>query len=398
MDSVVNSQNTTDQQQANESLRKSEQRFKAIFNKAPYGIALVDSLTGHFLEVNTKCTEITGRTREELTAKDWMSIAHPDDMQKYLYNMALLNAGKISGFNMNKRYIRPDDSYVWVNMIITPVEIEDKAKPCHLCMIQDITSSLEIIEEKKTMEAEALRSSHLASMGEFAAGVAYEINNPINGFISYSEILKDRMEEQGETADIPDRIIKEGDRVAKIIANLLSFARETSDEPSIHHVKDILSDSLEIMEKQILKDGILLKNNPGKNIPAVKVCDNEIQQVFMNILSNAKYALNEKFSGCHNDKIIKISSDTVIVDDQKYVRMIFHDNGTGIPDDIQERIIDPFFSTKPLGRGTGLGLSISHGIIKKHNGKILIDSVEGEYTKIIVDLPAFDMNAISVTL
>ncbi len=387
---VVNRRNITERQQAKEALEKSERQFKAIFNEAPYGIALIESLTGHIFEVNPKFAEISGRTQEELITIEWMSITHPDDVQEDLDNMALLNAGKISGFNMNKRYIRPDASHVWINLTVTPIKVEDNTKPRHLAMIQDITSSLENAEDKKRLEAEIMRSSHLASIGELAAGVAHEINNPINGIISYSEILKDRMEEQGKTTDIPDKIIKESDRIAKIVTNLLSFARETIDEPSIHHVQYILSDSLEIMRKQLLQDGIHLKNKPGKKIPSVNVCGNEIQQVFMNIFSNARYALNEKFSGRHNDKIIKVNSETVIIDDQKYVRMIFHDNGTGIPDDIQERIIDPFFSTKPSGKGTGLGLSISHGIINKHNGKILIDSVEGEYTKIIVDLPACD--------
>ncbi len=246
------------------------------------------------------------------------------------------------------------------------------------------------ITEFKKMEVHLQQTQKLESIGMLAGGVAHEINNPINGIITYAEILKDKMEEQGENTEIPDRIIKESDRIAKIVRNLLSFARETSEDPSISHVKDILSDSLEIMEKQLLKDGIYLKNKPGKEIPAVKVCSNEIQQVFMNLISNSKYALNEKYSDSNDNKVLEINCETVNVDDQKYVRTIFHDNGTGIPENILEKINNPFFSTKPAGQGTGLGLSISYGIIKKHNGRLLTESVEGKYTKMIVDLPAAD--------
>ncbi|MDF1534461.1 MAG: PAS domain S-box protein [Methanosarcinaceae archaeon] len=122
-----------------EILRASENRFKTTFNEAPLGIALIGSLTGHIYEVNPMFAKIAGRTQEEMATIDWMSITHPDDIQEDLDNMALLNAGKIDGFQMEKRYIRPDGSVVWINMTIAPVKVEDKTHPRHLCMIEDIT-------------------------------------------------------------------------------------------------------------------------------------------------------------------------------------------------------------------------------------------------------------------
>jgi diguanylate cyclase (GGDEF)-like protein/PAS domain S-box-containing protein len=124
---------------ANKVLKISEDRFKTIFNDAPIGIALIDSLTGHIYTVNPMFAKIAGRTLEEMVDLDWMSITHPDDVQEDLDNMALLNAGKISGFQMQKRYVHHDGTLVWINMTITPVYVEDKAHPRHLCMIEDIT-------------------------------------------------------------------------------------------------------------------------------------------------------------------------------------------------------------------------------------------------------------------
>jgi len=131
--------NITERKRAEESLRTSQARFGTIFNQAPLGIALIDSFTGKIYEVNPRFAEIAGRTIEEMTTIDWMSITHPDDVQEDLDNMALLNARKIPGFRMDKRYLRPDGSFVWINMTIAPLWVEQNISPRHLCMIEDIT-------------------------------------------------------------------------------------------------------------------------------------------------------------------------------------------------------------------------------------------------------------------
>ncbi len=113
----------------------------------------------------------------------------------------------------------------------------------------------------------------------------------------------------------------------------------------------------------------------------------QIQQVFLNIIGNARYALNQKFSRAHENKIFDIKADTVDTHGKNYVLMIFFDQGTGISADIIDRICDPYFSNKPHGEGTGLGLSISQAMIKDHGGNIYFDSVEGEYVKVIIELP-----------
>jgi diguanylate cyclase (GGDEF)-like protein/PAS domain S-box-containing protein len=125
--------------QAKHALRTSEERFKTMFVQAPLGIAMIDSLDGHICEVNPRFAEIAGRSMEEMANIDWLQITHPDDVQADLNNMALLNAGKINRFQMEKRYLHPDGTVVWIDMTISPLKIEDKAHPRHLCMIQDIT-------------------------------------------------------------------------------------------------------------------------------------------------------------------------------------------------------------------------------------------------------------------
>ena len=243
------------------------------------------------------------------------------------------------------------------------------------------------ITEKKQMRAEAVRSGQLASIGELAAGVAHEINNPVNGIINCAQMLIDESREDGEQTEIFQRIIKAGGRIAMIVRNLLSFARDTKDKPQRVSVRNLVSDCLDLAEVQIRKDGIDLTVDISDKLPEVRVRSHHMQQVILNIISNARYALNKKVTLALENKTIEIKGELIDSNISPYVRLNFFDNGIGIPADILDRICDPFFSSKPPGVGTGLGLSISHSIIKDHGGRLNFDSVEGAYTNVIIDLP-----------
>jgi two-component system NtrC family sensor kinase len=243
------------------------------------------------------------------------------------------------------------------------------------------------ITEKINLQAGAMRSRHLASLGELAAGVAHEINNPVNNIINYAQILIDEFAPENKDADIPQRILKDGDRIATIVRSLLSFARIRKEEKSNMYLHEIFEDTLSLTSAQMRKDGIHLNVNIPSKFIKLFVHPQQIQQVFLNIISNSRYALNQKYPGTHDNKILEISCEKIITDDIPHVHIVFHDRGSGIPSTVIDKVVNPFFSTKPNRMGTGLGLSISHGIINEHGGKLFINSVEGEFTKIIIDLP-----------
>jgi signal transduction histidine kinase len=238
------------------------------------------------------------------------------------------------------------------------------------------------------MEAQLQHAQRMEAIGTLAAGVAHEINNPISGIMGYAEILKERYQEQSRNEDIPSKIIKESDRIAKIVTNLLSFAKDWQEESGSARIEDILSNTLGMIKGRMAKDSIKFSVDVSHNLPDIKARSHEIQQVFLNILSNAHYSLNQRFPGSNENKFLGIQGKTIKLEDRNYVRTTFHDRGTGIPKKILNKVCDPFFSTKPPGNGTGLGLSISHNIIQNHGGKLLFESEEGEYTKVMVDLPA----------
>jgi len=263
----------------------------------------------------------------------------------------------------------------------SPFTDTDRKKKC-LILFNDIT-------EEKAYQAKKIHTSQLASIGELSAGVAHEINNPINGIINYAQILLDDPEAD-DTSFLLGRIIKESKRIAKIVSSLLTFARQDGDDEEAFrrtNVKEVLDNSLTLIRHQLKKDGIDIQINLQANDPQVWVHPQQMEQVIINILSNARHALNEKYPGHDEGKRLEIHCLNVIEDDTPYIRLSFKDFGGGIPKEIIDNVCTPFFSTKKEGEGTGLGLSISQGFIKKFNGFLRITSEPGVYTEIAIDLP-----------
>jgi len=217
--------------------------------------------------------------------------------------------------------------------------------------------------------------------------VAHEVNNPINSIINYAQILIDESGDESTSSDIAGRILKDGDRIANIVRSLLSFARAGEEEKIEVHISELISDVLTLTETQLRKESIRVMVDIPGDLPEIIVHPQQIEQVFLNIINNARYALNQKYRGAHKDKLLEITGVRVIIKKCPCVRMTFYDHGAGIPDHLLGKVVDPFFSSKPKGVGTGLGLSISHGIINDHGGSLKIDSIEGEFTRIIIELP-----------
>jgi len=259
-------------------------------------------------------------------------------------------------------------------------------------VVKNVIELARDVTEKVNLQASATRTRHLASLGELAAGVAHEINNPITNVINYAQLLIDEFNRENRDIEIPQRIIKDGDRIATIVRSLLSFARIRKEEKSVMYLHEVFSDTLSLTSAQIRKDGINLRVNIPSKFLRIPVHQQQIQQVFLNIISNARYALNQKYPGAHDDKVLEISCKEIDLSGTSYVRIDFLDHGTGIPEDVIDKVVNPFFSTKPNHVGTGLGLSISHGILSEHDGNLLINSVEGDFTKITIDLPVIPDN------
>ncbi len=253
------------------------------------------------------------------------------------------------------------------------------------------------LTEKKRLRAEVLRNAQLAALGELAAGIAHEINNPINGIINYAQILQDLQDLRtppgtehppAQThSQLPGRIIKEGERIALIVSKLLSFARSGSEKKESMPMAEVIEDVLDLTRAMLKKEQIQVAVEVPRDLPPCRAVIHQVQQIFLNILGNARYALNQKYQESPFEKKIILTCSQVNSRGIAMVRTSFYDNGVGIPKAIMDKICNPFFSTKPPDQGTGLGLSISYGIIEEHQGELSIHSAPGQWTRVDIDLP-----------
>jgi len=366
---VVSLRDITEQKRTQEELRSERDKLRAMLAALGEGMSIIN----HDFVIEYQNKVLKERFGDRVGEKCYSVFMKSNKPCEFCCLNEVIETGKIKQIEVvaadGRTYQLSSSSFTDVDGEVKLIE-----------MARDVT-------EKKALEAEVMRAGHLASIGELAAGVAHEINNPINGIINYAQILLDQSDREGEEAEILSRIIKEGDRIADIVKNLLIFARDQKEEFDQVFIQEIIDDVFGLVKRQILKDGIQLKVDIPPHLPKIKAVRRQIQQVFLNILSNARYALNQKYPGAHENKVLKISCEMIQIEGRRYVRTTFYDQGTGIPADVLDKICNPFFSTKPPGEGTGLGLSISHGIIRDHEGRLRFESVEGEYTKVTVDLP-----------
>jgi len=238
-------------------------------------------------------------------------------------------------------------------------------------------------KEKKIqneLTVEAMSSAKLASIGELAAGVAHEINNPLNGMINYAQLTIEEVEEPEK--EYLRELISEGERIAGIVENLLDFSRQSEEVVTSISCYEVFKSSMQLLKNQLKKDGTKVVEYCDEDLPKVLFKSGELKQVFINLLSNANHALNEKYSTPHPEKIIKVDlfkrGATVLIE--------ISDNGSGMSKDTLKKIFTPFYTTKIRGEGTGLGLPICHKIITKNGGNIKLESTLHQGTKVKIKL------------
>jgi two-component system sensor kinase FixL len=244
------------------------------------------------------------------------------------------------------------------------------------------TGIIRDLTEQHALMARLALAERLAAIGELAAGIAHEVNNPINAMINCAQLIID-----GDTdKTLCDDIISEGNRVASIVSNLLSFARDQAEQIRPTRVAEVIDRSLALLGRRFQKQGVEILVEEGTDVPAALVRTQQLQQVIMNLIVNARDALLE--SDAKDEKLITLHIATRGTGNDRQVELRVRDNGPGIPPEMQSRIFDAFFTTKRGRGGTGLGLSVSREIIEAHGGHLTVESCPGAYTEFCVVLPA----------
>ena len=223
-----------------------------------------------------------------------------------------------------------------------------------------------------------MESERLALIGQLAAGVAHEINNPLQGILAYSCLLVEDMSPDDQNRGFIEKIAKQATRCKEIVRGLLDFSRQTRPEMMQCQMNLVVLASLALMERQSLFHNIEIVKTFQADLPDTMLDASQMQQVLMNIIINASEAMGGKG---------KLSVATRTDSSKKFIEVEIADTGVGISGENLERIFDPFFTTKKVGHGTGLGLAISYGIVKRHNGSIEVRSEVGKGTTFTVRLP-----------
>jgi PAS domain S-box-containing protein len=373
----------TEQKKAKEALELSEELFRTMFEEAPLGVALIDSLNGKIYQVNTRFAEISGRTRGEMHYIDWMSIIHPDDVQEDLDNMALLNAGKIPGFNMITRYQHPDGVYVWVNMTIAPMTVVDKNCPRHLCMIADIS------EQRQTEEA-LRRAQKMDAVGQLTGGIAHDFNNILNIILGNIELLNHSLVVDEKAQKRLNTISKSAKRAATLTKQLLGFTRQKAVQVIRTDLNKVISEMDNMIARSVTPE-VDVQYLLTDNLWLTEIDQGDFEDALLNLIINARDAMGgrgklilETENRILDTKYCTLNPD---VNPGDYVQLAISDNGEGMSSEQQEHIFEPFFTTKLQGQGTGLGLSMVFGFCQRSKGLIKVYSEPGIGTTFRLYLP-----------
>jgi len=373
----------TERRKMEEALKRNEQNYRVLFESTIDGMFVVDVETMKVVLANQALARMFGSDSvEDGIGGNPLDNVHPDDRDRLIEIFAKGEFGKGLSEIREFRGITKDGREIWVSAMGTRIEYEGKV--ADLVSLRDITERKRMEEEKQKMEEQLLLTGRLAAVGELAAGVAHELNNPITAIKGFAQLLTAREDLDETTRKDLDTIYRESQRAAKITQNLLSFARRHEPEKHPISINDVIENILEMQEYLMKVNNIELEVELDPDLPKTMADFHQMQQVFVNIINNAEQAMVET----HGKGRLLIKTQR----SGKMVQIIFADNGPGISEENLKRIFDPFFTTKEVGKGTGLGLSICYGLVGAHGGRIYARSKLGQGATFVVEMPIVSKN------
>jgi two-component system, NtrC family, sensor kinase len=243
-------------------------------------------------------------------------------------------------------------------------------------------------QELRLAEAEVARGEKLASIGQLAAGIAHELNNPLTGVLTFTSLLRKKMPDGSTDAEDLDLVIRETKRCASIIRRLLDFAREKTPEKALVDLNQLVTETVRFVERSAALQQVEIATELDEDLPSLSVDPDLIKQVLINILVNAQQAIDGPGRITVRSRVLPPRKLAGAAEATPVVEIAISDTGCGISAANLQRIFDPFFTSKEVGKGTGLGLSVSYGIVRSHGGEIEVQSTVGEGTTFRILLPA----------
>ena len=364
-----------------EELKKSEKKYYAIFENIPNPVFVLDKDDLEILDCNHSVEAVYGYKKEEMIASSFLQLFTEEEKDYYATLI------KTSSVINQAQQLNKDGRPLFVNIRISPSDYP--GREVLLVTTSDITQRLET-------EQQLIQASKMATLGEMATGVAHELNQPLSVIKTASRFFMKKISKKEKIEDeilhtMAAEIDSYVDRATKIIKHMRQFGRQSDVTLEKVQVNDTLERALDILSQQLKVRGIEVHRDLEPELPCVLADPDRLEQVFINLLINARDAIDEKWrSQPHQQGEKKISLKTS--SGGKEITVVVSDTGPGISNTISDRIFEPFFTTKKVGQGTGLGLSISYGIIKDCKGSIRVVSGRKAGARFIIKLPIASEN------
>jgi two-component system NtrC family sensor kinase len=363
---VATLRDITEQKRAQETLARSEARYRNLVESASDAIVTLDA-NGRFTTVNHAAEIISGYARAELVGQWFAPMIPDDDLPGALSHFQKALAGETGLFDT--QFYRKDGELRRISVTYSTPQKDEEV----LCLIRDVT-------DQRMLQEQLIQSEKMSAIGQLVSGVAHELNNPLAGIAAFAQLLLAEKRLPPEQRTAAETIYTESRRASRIVHNLLTFARQHKAEKGLTAVNQVLDDTLDLRNYELRVRGIDLMRDYDDGLPDTMADAHQLQQVFLNLVTNAEQAMERLPRQAH-----RLTVRTRRVADT--LRIEVEDTGPGIPTNLLERIFNPFFTTKPLGSGTGLGLSISLGIVREHEGRIWAENVSGGGARFIIELP-----------
>lgn len=340
---------------------------------------IASNMNGKILIFNDAAARILGYTPQEALENLSIQDLYPDDdarlVMKKLRSEECGEVGKLKTCDVRLRMKSGETVPISLNASI----IYDKGREvATIGFFHDLREDLEIKRELEATQMQLLQAEKLASLGKLAAGVAHQLNNPLNGITLFTRIV---MEEHDLDRDVKKdlmRIFKDAERCRDIVKELLEFARQTRQEIKPENLNRAVSRTIFLLQSQAIFHNIEIEKDFSSTLPKVPVDIQQIYHVFMNLIINAAEAM---------EGVGKLTVKSRRSRSGRSVCFEISDTGPGVPEDVIPRIFDPFFTTKEHGKGTGLGLSVAYGIVQNHHGTITVRNNSGGGATFVVELP-----------
>jgi PAS domain S-box-containing protein len=379
-------------------IRNTESFYELLFDEANDAILIVDCDTGKIQSANRRMQELTGYVKAELEGNSFEQL-FPDGkaentkkVRSQLFQADMLNQ---SGFYEDIALLKKDGYLAFATLSVKTLSPEKTGGGnVSFCILHDmglkksmerdlLTKHMELknafaeqerahIELKSAQEA-LVQAGKLAALGELAAGVAHELNQPLSGVVGFIQELQGILKEKfpdAQALDFSNEVLKNGIRMKKIIQQLREFTRKSTEDYRQVDVMTVIHESFQLLDQQLKTRGITVSIAADTNLVSVYCNPFQLEQVFINLATNARDAIEATDRG----------SGTITIEVKKknhFVDIVFKDDGCGMSLETKGRAFDPFYTTKEVGKGTGLGLSVSYGILSKIHGTMMIESTPG---------------------